>query len=688
MRKVPVLLLCGVLFACGAAQAAEQPKLKRVLLSTGGVGYFEFQAKISGDDELSLPVRVDQIDDILKSLVVFDSKGGVGTVSLPSRLPDSELFRDLPFDSSALGNPADLLSRLVGAEIDVSGPRSVTGRIAGVTETSVTDKSGRTTTVHRVSVLGTRGIEQFVYEDARSISFRDRKLQEAFSRALGELAQRGSDLGRTLTITSHGNGTRTLTIGYVVAAPLWKSAYRLVLPNAADGTTRGRLQGWAILENASGLDWDEVELTLASGNPVTFRQSLYDAYYVDRPEVPVEVLGRVLPKPDEGAIAYGEGRAAKAAKPEFMPPPSPAPAYDVMEGGGGVAAEAPPPPPGLEPIIVTAARRKEAASSEDATTQVMFRFKEPVTVARGKSFAVPVIDTVVPAARIALYNADTLPARPLSAVRLRNETGAGLPPGVLTLYEPTTAGGNAYIGDARLAPLPAGQARLLSYAVDEKTLVNSAENSSQRIEKGKIAGGMLEISVVEQSATVYTVAAPTGEARDLIVEHPRYEPDEKLAAPKGPDIEQTPNTYRIPFHVDAGATASLGVVVDRPVSSTLALVDLNGDRIEAYLHAQEISPELAAIFKELAKRRAPVDQADKTIADVARERAQIYSDQERLRKNLDALPERSALRARYLDQMNMQEDRLATLRRTERDARATKDKALAALKAYVAGLEL
>ena len=40
---------------------------------------------------------------------------------------------------------------------------------------------------------------------------------------------------------------------------------------------------------------------MSSGSPVTFRQALYEAYYVARPEVPVEVFGRVLPPPPEVA---------------------------------------------------------------------------------------------------------------------------------------------------------------------------------------------------------------------------------------------------------------------------------------------------------------------------------------------------------------------------------------------------
>ena len=81
---------------------------------------------------------------------------------------------------------------------------------------------------------------------------------------------------------------------------------------------QGRLLGWSVIENMSGQDWEEVELTLVSGNPVTFRQALYAAYYASRPEVPVEVLGRVLPSPDTGAVA-----AARTEQPRARELPAP-----------------------------------------------------------------------------------------------------------------------------------------------------------------------------------------------------------------------------------------------------------------------------------------------------------------------------------------------------------------------------
>src|SRR5690348_4803886 len=70
--------------------------------------------------------------------------------------------------------------------------------------------------------------------------------------------------------------------------------------SAKDGDP-ARLQGWAVLENQSGADWNDVALTLQYGNPVTFRQAIYQSYYVQRPEVPVEILGRILPSVDTRA---------------------------------------------------------------------------------------------------------------------------------------------------------------------------------------------------------------------------------------------------------------------------------------------------------------------------------------------------------------------------------------------------
>src|SRR5439155_4960424 len=102
--------------------------LKRVVLSTGGVGYFEYDAEVTGDAVLTLDVALDQVDDVLKSLVVYDSGGTAGEITLPGREPLTKIVSGTPFEGAALDSLADLLNPLSGAELRIDGPQPASGR--------------------------------------------------------------------------------------------------------------------------------------------------------------------------------------------------------------------------------------------------------------------------------------------------------------------------------------------------------------------------------------------------------------------------------------------------------------------------------------------------------------------------------------------------------------------------------
>ena len=73
-------LAAALLAVVGPVNAADL-SLNRIMLSTGGVGYFEYEAVVDGNATLSLDVPLDQVDDILKSLVVYDDNGTTGSDS-------------------------------------------------------------------------------------------------------------------------------------------------------------------------------------------------------------------------------------------------------------------------------------------------------------------------------------------------------------------------------------------------------------------------------------------------------------------------------------------------------------------------------------------------------------------------------------------------------------------------------
>ena len=58
-----------------------------------------------------------------------------------------------------------------------------------------------------------------------------------------------------------------------------------------------------------------------------------------------------------------------------------------------------------------------------------------MTVAAGQSAMIPIVDRDVPVAQVALYQPGVEPNHPFAAVAMTNDTGATLPPGILTLYD-------------------------------------------------------------------------------------------------------------------------------------------------------------------------------------------------------------------------------------------------------------
>ncbi|MBI1239084.1 MAG: DUF4139 domain-containing protein [Alphaproteobacteria bacterium] len=666
----------------GAADLA----LKRVLLSSGGVGYFEYEAKVSGTETVSLDVRLDQMDDVLKSLVVFDDQGGGGIVEMPSRSPLTEIFRSLPIAQQSLQSPELLMAALQGAEVQVDGPVSASGRIVSVTGETATNKDGAQITRHRVGLMTSSGLVQFVLEEAETIYFKDPTLRAQLEQALASVARHRLKDGRTLTITARGEGERVLTVAYVAEAPLWKSSYRLT--TGGESATTARLQGWAIIENASGRDWKDVELTLTSGNPVTFRQALYTAYYVPRPEIPVEVLGRVLPNLDEGGIALGDSESMKTrgmldGRAERM-----------SEESVGMAAGAPMPMSLPAPAMEAAADymsgerddQPYAVTASDAAAQVIFRIPNTISVGTGQSLAVPIIDRSVPGQQIALYQPATHPRHPLAAVRLTNDSETGLPPGVLTLYE-TTADGTAYVGDARLSVLPKAETRYLAFALDQDLTLDREDKFEQRVTKANLARGILRLSVVQQRTSVYTIKGAADRARSLVIEHPR-DAGWSLTTPSNKEVEATDSAFRIPFTAASGATQSLTVVTETTRQEVYSLVDMDFTAIEQNAMNRGLSEAQRQVFEKMKGMRRDIDTALADIAAATAERERLFQEQERIRENLQAVPERSDIAQRYLASLSAQEDRLEALAQTIKAGEERRDSAQAALADFVGDIEL
>jgi Domain of unknown function (DUF4139) len=642
-------IACTAFAACTTVAAATELPLQRVIVSTSGLAQFTYSGTAAAGDKLELSVRLDQVDDILKSLTVFDGEGALGAVTLPGKAPLQELFRELPFGPEAINSPANLLNALVGAEVEIDGQIKARGRVFRVEdERTRLPNNGGEVTRHRLTLLTDGGLVQAVLEELAAFRFVDPQTNAQISRALSGLAQNRAKDRRAITIDLLGQGSRHVGFSYTVAAPVWKAAYRLVLPKEGGGAAR--LQGWAVLENLTGGDWRDVDLSLVSGNPVALKQPLYTAFYVDRPEIPVTASLRLVPKKDD---AEGERSVRASASRHAM---------GGARAAAPVAAAAAPPAAASDETIGNAAN---AAESEDASTQVLFHFPTKVSLTAGSTMMLPFVDRDMPATRTWLYQPDTNERHPLAAVRLRNDGDSALPPGVITAFDTGRDGAANFAGDSQLPLTPKGEPKFITFALDGKTDIRREEGAIKETHLGKVVNGLLTLTVRAQQNFDYEITPPPDEDRDIVIDEVRGDGWKPLAGAK--DVEETPERLRYKVAAPRGHMTKATLTLERIERQTIALSTLAPEQILAAITGLDnASPALKDTAAKLGGLVADLNNAKARRAELAAEAKRIADDQARIRQNLAAVGQGSDLGRRYVDALRKQEDRLAEIAATEK----------------------
>jgi hypothetical protein len=279
--------------------------VKRVVLYKNGVGYFEHLGKVRGNQDVTIPFTSGQLNDVLKSLTVLDLSGGrIAGVTYGSVAPVERQLGDLRLPVGEKSSLTEFLGALRGARIEVrSGTSVITGRLLSI-ERKTRISGGTTLEVDYLSLLGDGG-------DLRTTevlsSFSVRLLEKGLSGKVERYldlasAAREADL-RRMVISAEGAGERNLFVSYISEVPIWKATYRIVL--SAKGGQGPLLQGWAIVDNTVGEDWENVELSLVAGAPQSFIQNLSQPYYSRRPVVPLPESMNAAPQTYEATLIPG-----------------------------------------------------------------------------------------------------------------------------------------------------------------------------------------------------------------------------------------------------------------------------------------------------------------------------------------------------------------------------------------------
>ncbi|MEX2217005.1 MAG: hypothetical protein WD768_23030 [Phycisphaeraceae bacterium] len=626
---------------------ADLPVTKAVLFSSG-VGYFEHSGTVEGDSIARLMFKSEQINDILKSMVLMDLDGGtITTVAYASKEPVERVLRSFGVDISDAPTLPELLAQLRGAEINVDG---IVGKILSVEkEEKVVGEPPTKVTEHIIRIVTAKGIQSVKMSSMQSLTLTDPKMQNELNEALTLLIGARDQDRKAVDVRFTGKGKRRVRIGYLVESPVWKTSYRLDL-----SAEKPLLQGWAIVENVSENDWKNISMSLVSGRPISFIQDLYTPLFVDRPVVETERYASLRPRLyEEGIEANRKGKALAEANEKmdgFARSRAMAPAAKSAESArfaGAPAADA-------DARFDLGGSVQSVVSGGSVGELFQFTIHHPVNMQRHRAAMLPIVNQAVKAEKISIYNQAQHATHPLNGVYLINDTGMKLPAGPVTVFD-----GSTYAGDARLDHLAVDEKRLLSYAMDLTVTIDPCNSSSQKITSARLVRGVLYVNRMQTYTQTYKVKSKADGKKTLIIEHP-FVNGRNLTQPKSFE-EKTPQVYRFRVPIDGKDVGDFVVEEQQPATQSITIMNAHPNTYLGYMTEGAISDKIKAALQKAATLQQELNELQAHVNRLQQEKRLIEQGQDRLRKNIETVGRDSTLGKRYLEKLTEEENQIEKL---------------------------
>lgn len=692
--------------AVNTATTKDLP-VRKVVLYKNGVGYFEHAGTVSGNQRVTIDFTSPQLNDVLQSLTVLDEGGGrIAGVNYNSTTPLAEQLKTLSLGMTDDPTSTELFQALRGQRVEVTGGPGgmITGRLMSIEARTEKAGTGEDTVdkFYLTLVAGSGAVRVIELTPALSVRPLDANLEGQLDRYLELLSTTHSTGLRHLTLDALGQGQRELRVSYISEVPVWKSTYRIVFPRTANGSAT--MQGWAVVDNTVGADWDNVQLSLVAGAPHSFIQPLSQPLYTRRPEIPIATLVETTPQTHEAAENEAPQQTetvnAQLAAPAPMGAPRPM-AKMAVHGGvadrflGGTQGAVSGTAGGMLYRAGNGSgsgagggvgggvyRASDAIQEGDVSTNAFDDFFEyalaqPVTIHKNESAMVPILQQDFPAEHVTLWS-ETEPT-PLRAVWLENNSKLTLDSGSFSIFE-----SGEFAGEGLLDPIHPGEKRLMSYATDQAVRVKVTDRDGKRtLHHVKVLKGVVEETHMDVASVTYSATNSADVDRVMLVEHARrnngWTLDDGLKAD-----ETSPNLYRFKLPVAAHSTAKLEVRERGPESTSVTL-NANEDQTGYLLDLVKRVPDALEKLKPVIDAQTALAELDRRIEESKKTEQTAGADEARDRENLTALKGNDAAK-RFVDELNRAEDQLQATRKQTADLELQKRAAVEKLNELIGGL--
>jgi|GEM_PF-5853697 len=688
--------------------ASQGVSLARVDLFSRGVGVFQYQGTVHNTQTQTLSLRSGQINDVLGSLVFQDTGGGsAGEVTFPAATPLSVTLQSFRLDINNNPSRRQLLQQLRGVSLTLALKKPqgcrVTGRIIDLLHRrfymppmqpgSPVERYKAAPAIiggagWYINIFSRNKLQHIALNNVRSVRINNRQLRESLIKALHAVADQPSKHRRPITLWFKGHGTRVVRFAYLMETPLWRMTYRLILPppqigSAAPGKSPTQnkpvLQGMAIVANQTDMNWNNVQLDIRGGEPLSFIEDLYQPLYMWRPIAPAPPGTRLVPQSYSHGAISGAYKSAHAM---------------TRQGSGGVGVFAAQPvqmrsfnalPTMALPksALMTAAQKSfnplqgvNAMASAGVVHPAFDYHVNNVTVPREQSAMVPVLVTAIKAQQLDFYTIGQASAHPFFAARITNDTHKFLPPGTLTVYT-----GSIFDGEFKLSASPPGGHHVYTFAVDQSTTVRFKKSSQHTaLETAALHDAALDLKNLITIDNSYDVHNTASHPRTVLVRS-SIGKDWKILSPAS-GVKLHNGFYQCTLAVKPATQTVLHIRQRQSQKQRIYLANQNIAALRTTLKIKGIPANISTAIQRAIALLKIVQLRQKALNSTNMQIQQAQNDEARLRQNLQAMKKVSPVYDKIATQLATLDAHLMALQHQLRAEQQRVNTAESAVNAY------
>ncbi len=656
------------------------PKLnvKRVIIFKHGVSYYILEGILKGSGKFELEFKIDEMNDVLKSLFVLDtSKNGyISSISYDAALETNQLLKSIMLNIPDTDSFSSLVTQIKGADVilTVGGAKQISGKIMGIEydekfikEEKITEKL---LTLHQDNGM----ITKYKFSEIKSLEIMNDEIKKDLKFFLDTVIAGKKKDAKKIIINCESGGDdeidRNIFVSYIRESPIWKTSYRLIMSKQQALEQKCLLSGWSLIENTTNQDWEDIELSLVAGMPVSFIYEFYRPIFIQRPVIqPPKVLSARPAEIEEGlemekfkdyAMAEMDAkpmamkRRAKAPSTRSFAPPGAPPVGGIGRGGAIMS----------DTEIYDKVKSQVKTQTKDLGELFEYNISNPVTIKRKQSALVPILTESIKAKRILLYNKNEHDKNPNACLEITNNTNLTLERGPVTIiYDDNLA------GEAIIPFLNKEDIRLLNYAVEQAVIItHEQESENLSVHRVTFGSGYSYEYYYTNLMITYKIKNKTDEEKELYLDHPKTYEYKFIEKPVEP--EETANYWRFKLTLKPKDAIVFKLKEQRENYSSNYLWNYSKEdllkRVGFYVRKKFIESDLENQLKEIAELIQTLNDLRAKEEKLIEERDVMTDEQSRLRENIAVLGEDSqsiSLKERYVKKLSDQESRFEEIKK-------------------------